>query len=178
MRGQNRMANLPHAAIFTGMGGRAQLGRRVMCAALLAATTGCALMPGELNLSPIYRHRLDRDGSVREMDVLWPIFHYRKTEDGGTDFRVRPLYRTVTHGDEYDGTEHQFVVPLGRVHDRRGEVLGRLCSRCGVTTRTRTRTVSGRPTGTSCCCSGAAAAPTAPRTTSRSCRSTPTSPTS
>ena len=44
------------------------------CVAAIAIGSGCALMPGELNLSPIYRHRLDADGSVRELDFLWPVF--------------------------------------------------------------------------------------------------------
>ncbi len=48
----------------------------------------CAWLPSEFNFSPIYRHRLDKDGSVLEMDVLWPIVHYETRPDGGTDFRI------------------------------------------------------------------------------------------
>ncbi len=93
-------------------------------------------MPSELNFSPLYRHRLDADGSVREMDVLWPIFHYEKTEDGGDDFRIRPFYRYVTEGpdapdpglhDPQPVSEHQFLWPLGRVyHSATGETLARV----------------------------------------------------
>lgn len=81
-------------------------------------------MPGELNLSPLYRHRLDQDGTVREMDVLWPVFHYRKTDDAGFDFRIRPLYRYVSEDEETD--EHQFLWPLGRVREADGETRSRL----------------------------------------------------
>ena len=45
----------------------------------------CAWLPSEFNLSPIYRHRLADDGSVLEMDVLWPIVHYETLANGGTD---------------------------------------------------------------------------------------------
>ena len=100
----------------------------VIPAILLAGIVngGCSLLPDEFNLSPLYRHRLDRDGSVREMDVLWPIFHYRKTPDGGSDFRIRPLFRHVAHADPEAGTESQFLVPLGRVRTVRDETLARL----------------------------------------------------
>ena len=65
-------------------------------AVLLLLGNSCALMPGELNLSPFYRHRLDEEGNVLEMDVLWPIIHYELTPQGGDDFRIRPLYRYVS----------------------------------------------------------------------------------
>ncbi|MCI0690316.1 MAG: hypothetical protein L0Y54_24220 [Sporichthyaceae bacterium] len=100
---------------------------RSWCAALLALVTpGCGVLPSELNLSPIYRHRLDRDGSVREMDVLWPIFHYRKNDDGGWELRVRPLYRHVSEGPAAAATEHQFLWPFGRVRQAEGETRSRL----------------------------------------------------
>ncbi len=95
-------------------------------AALVTGLGACSILPAELNFSPLYRHRLDPDGSVREMDVLWPIFHYRKTEDGGDDFRIRPLYRYVANAAPTPATEHQFLAPLGRVRNARGETVARL----------------------------------------------------
>ena len=92
----------------------------------MALTTGCGILPSEFNLSPFYRHRMDRDGSVREMDVLWPVFHYRKTEDEGWEFRVRPFYRYVAEGPETEATEHQFLWPFGRVRHADGETRSRL----------------------------------------------------
>ena len=101
--------------------------RTAACALAVGIGTGCALMPGELNLSPIYRHRLDGDGSVRELDFLWPIFHYRKAEqEGGWEFRIRPLYRYVEEPPAEESTYHEFLWPLGRVHHSRGETLSRL----------------------------------------------------
>jgi hypothetical protein len=124
--------------------------RVVLALVIIAASLGsCAWMPSEFNLSPIYRHRLDRDGTVLEMDVLWPIIHYETTADGGTDFRIRPLYRRVEKpdtdgfGGSQDTTEtkppkknpgtpqtnqvdHQFLWPLGRVRVRENETHSRL----------------------------------------------------
>jgi len=100
--------------------------QRLLCGALLAATAACGILPSEFNLSPLYHHRLDRDGTVREMDVLWPIFHYRKTDDGGWEFRVRPLYRYVSETPEAEATEHQFLWPFGRVRHAEGETRSRL----------------------------------------------------
>lgn len=80
---------------------------------------GCAWLPSEFNLSPLYRQRLAEDGSPLEVDVLWPIFHYERTPDGGDDFRIRPFYRRVTEPETNivgrSATEHQFLWPLGRV---------------------------------------------------------------
>jgi hypothetical protein len=119
---------------------------RVLTAAagLLVVTASlgsCAWMPSEFNLSPLYRHRLDKDGSVLEMDVLWPIIHYETLPDGGTDFRIRPLYRRVEKpdtpgfgekGEKGDGTasrgtqvDHQYLWPLGRVRVRENETHAR-----------------------------------------------------
>ncbi|MEM7202775.1 MAG: hypothetical protein AAF628_21100 [Planctomycetota bacterium] len=93
----------------------------------VAALGGCAALPSELNLSPLYRHRLDEDGSLRQLDVLWPFFFWRRTDDGGVDFRVRPFYRYVTDGTAApDADEHQFLAPLGRVRHAHGETLSRL----------------------------------------------------
>jgi hypothetical protein len=80
----------------------------------LAAQAGCALMPAELNLSPIYRHRLDENGALLELDCLWPIVHWERTADGGTDFRIRPLFRHVTEGEEGKVSESAFLWPLGK----------------------------------------------------------------
>ena len=97
-----------------------------MLAALVLAS-GCAWMPAELNLSPLYRHRLDAEGNMLELDVLWPVFHWERLADGGSDFRVRPLYRVVTAGDPArPAVEHQFLWPLGRVAVDDQERLSRL----------------------------------------------------
>lgn len=96
-------------------------------------------MPSEFNLSPLYRHRLDKDGSVLEMDVLWPIIHYETLSGGGTDFRIRPLYRRVERPDtpgfgekpdpaspaSGNQVDHQFLWPLGRVRVRESEAHSR-----------------------------------------------------
>jgi hypothetical protein len=87
------------------------------------AATGCSILPGELNLSPFYRHRLDQDGSVLEMDVLWPIVHFERTAEGFSDFRIRPLYRYI---GEDPASEHQFLWPLGRVRSDHEESHARL----------------------------------------------------
>lgn len=83
----------------------------------------CALVPGELNLSPLYRHRLAQDGSLLELDVLWPLLHYERTPEGHDDFRLRPVYRRV---DEGTATEHQFLWPLGRIRSDEEETNARL----------------------------------------------------
>lgn len=80
---------------------------------------GCSLMPRELNLTPVWFHRLDESGELLECDALWPIVHYERTPEGGDDFRIRPLYRRVTEPppQNLDGLaiEHQFLWPFGRV---------------------------------------------------------------
>ena len=65
--------------------------RTLILCCLLLGTSACAWMPRELNLTPLWFHRLDADGSMLEWDLAWPIFHYERTTDGGDDFRVRPL---------------------------------------------------------------------------------------
>ena len=76
-------------------------------------------MPRELNLTPLWFHRLDENGDVLEWDAAWPLLHYERTPEGGDDFRVRPLYRRVTKPSEElpsdSSTDHQFLWPLGRV---------------------------------------------------------------
>jgi hypothetical protein len=102
--------------------------RGIARAAALASSTcllGCALMPRELNLTPLWFHRLDEHGDVLEWDALWPILHYERTPAGGDDFRVRPLYRRVTE-PENDAVEHQFLWPFGRVRSDREEASSRL----------------------------------------------------
>lgn len=105
--------------------------RWLACLSLCLSLSSCAWLPHEFNLSPFYRQRLAEDGTVLELDVLWPIVHYETTPAGGTDFRVRPFYRRVTEpaadpdavltpsdGFPSSGvaaTEHQFAWPLGRV---------------------------------------------------------------
>ena len=103
------------------------------------------MLPSEFNLSPIYRHRLDAQGAVLEMDVAWPLIHYEATPDGGDDFRIRPFYRRVS-GPDLPGfgpaptrepgstelaqpisrTDHQFLWPLGRVRTSQDETHARL----------------------------------------------------
>ena len=98
------------------------------------ATAGCSLMPRELNLTPLWFHRLDENGDLLECDALWPIVHYERTPAGGDDFRIRPLYRRVTEpaeqneaqGGEGAAVEHKFLVPFGRVRSDAGETSQRL----------------------------------------------------
>ncbi|GAB4144646.1 MAG: hypothetical protein Fur0037_12440 [Planctomycetota bacterium] len=117
------------ARCMVGEGGLARAARREATRgaglALLAALAGCALLPAELNLSPLYFHRLDEDGSVLEMDVLWPVVHYERTPEGGSDFRIRPIWRLVTEPSE-NATEHQFLWPLGRIRKDETESSQRL----------------------------------------------------
>jgi hypothetical protein len=95
------------------------------CSSLLLTLSSCAVMPRELNLSPLWFHRLDAEGEVLEWDCLWPILHYERTAEGGDDFRVRPLYRRVTE-PAVAAVEHQFLWPLGRVRSDEEETLQRL----------------------------------------------------
>ncbi|MCA8973115.1 MAG: hypothetical protein KDC98_00260 [Planctomycetes bacterium] len=97
----------------------------------MLATSACSLMPRELNLTPLWFHRLDADGELLECDALWPIVHYERTPEGGDDFRIRPLYRRVTEPEPQNpgvgpATEHQFLVPFGRVRSDATETSHRL----------------------------------------------------
>lgn len=104
--------------------------------ALLATTallgSGCSMLPRELNLSPLWFHRLDDDGTVLEYDLLWPLVHYERTADGGDDFRIRPLWRRVTAAEseaeapDQGVVEHQFLWPLGQYQTDRQERRHRL----------------------------------------------------
>ncbi|MGE3172881.1 MAG: hypothetical protein AB7O97_09645 [Planctomycetota bacterium] len=91
----------------------------------LAGLGGCALMPSELNLAPLWFHRLDERGELLEMDLLWPVVHYERTTEGGDDFRIRPLYRRVTE-PEAQAVEHQFLWPFGRIRTDPVETSHRL----------------------------------------------------
>jgi len=97
----------------------ARLSRNLIAASLLLLSTGCSIMPRELNLTPVWFHRMDADGNMLEWDAAWPILHYERTPEGGDDFRIRPLYRRVTHPveelPEDSSVDHQFLWPLGRV---------------------------------------------------------------
>jgi hypothetical protein len=97
--------------------------RRAVLLALLLPSTGCSFLPAEFNLSPLYRQRLDRDGSVLEWDCLWPIFHYERTAEGFDDFRIRPLYRRI---GEPEAIEHEFLTPLGMLRTDHEEAHSRL----------------------------------------------------
>lgn len=118
-----------------------ELTRLVLLGLAMACLGSCAWMPSEFNLSPIYRHRLDEQGNVLEMDVIWPLIHYETTADGGGDFRIRPFYRCVTKPDlpgfgpqpvaagdpqPISRSDHQFLWPLGRVRTSADETHGRL----------------------------------------------------
>lgn len=126
-------------------GGRARPKSRLLpvSAAVLLLLSSCSLLPREFNLSPLYRHRLDEQGKVLEMDVLWPIIHYETRADGGTDFRIRPFYRRVREaelpgfGEPFESQkqvpadaaafrhDHQFLWPLGRVRSGDWELHAR-----------------------------------------------------
>ncbi len=87
------------------------------------------MLPAEFNLSPLFRQRLDENGKVLELDILWPLIHYEVTADGGSDFRIRPFYRRVEKGDlvpNARATDHQFLWPLGRVRCNPDETSARL----------------------------------------------------
>jgi hypothetical protein len=84
-------------------------------------------MPRELNLTPIWFHRMDANGELLEWDCAWPILHYERTAEGGDDFRVRPFYRRVTEPQpEVQAVEHQFLWPLGRIRHYPEETSARL----------------------------------------------------
>lgn len=91
---------------------------------------GCSLMPRELNLTPIWFHRLDEQGNMLEWDAAWPILHYEQTASGGDDFRIRPFYRRVTEPSpelpQDAMVDHQFLWPLGRVQSYPDQVHTRL----------------------------------------------------
>jgi hypothetical protein len=97
-------------------------------AALLAA--GCSAIPRELNLAPLWFHRMDAEGNLLEWDAAWPLVHYERTADGGDDLRIRPLYRRVTPpaaarpGEQ--ATDHQFLWPLGRLQSYPDQTHARL----------------------------------------------------
>ncbi len=104
---------------------------RILIAVLpLLLAAGCAAVPRELNLSPLWFHRLDANGEVLEWDALWPLLHYERTPEGGDDFRIRPLYRRVVEPDAElaadASVDHQFVWPLGRVYSYPDQVQARL----------------------------------------------------
>lgn len=99
--------------------------RSSIACTILAALSSCSLLPRELNLSPLWFHRVDTSGEVLEWDCLWPILHYERTPDGGDDFRIRPLYRRVTE-PKLEAVEHQFLWPFGRVRSDAVEASCRL----------------------------------------------------
>lgn len=99
--------------------------RRMLLGLAATMCASCAWMPRELNLSPLWFHRLDEQGEVLEYDLLWPIVHYERTPAGGDDFRIRPLWRRVTE-PEPEAVEHQFLWPLGRVRSDAEESSSRL----------------------------------------------------
>ena len=90
---------------------KAKLRALVVSAAALA-TSACGVLPVEFNLSPIYRQRIDPDGNVVEVDAFWPLFNWQRREDGGSDVRLRPLWRRIADA-EGTRSEHEFLVPLG-----------------------------------------------------------------
>lgn len=106
--------------------------RGMLATALTCAlATSCTWLPDEFNVSPLYRQRVADDGTVLEVDVLWPIFHYERTPEGGDDFRIRPIYRRVTEPEQRDfvdlaAVEHQFLWPFGRIRHDAEQQTGRL----------------------------------------------------
>lgn len=98
---------------------------RLALATILPLVASCSILPRELNLSPLWFHRLDEQGNLLEMDALWPVIHYEQTEAGGDDFRIRPLYRRITEPDPA-AVEHQFLWPLGRVRSDAEEASSRI----------------------------------------------------
>ena len=87
--------------------------RGLLLASLLLLLGSCGVLPDEFNLSPIYRHRVGPDGMAQEIDLLWPVLHWeRSQETGGSDTRVRPLWRQLQLPAR-DRVEHQFLAPLG-----------------------------------------------------------------
>ncbi|MCB9877425.1 MAG: hypothetical protein H6835_07490 [Planctomycetes bacterium] len=91
---------------------------------------GCSVMPRELNLTPLWFHRMDAEGNLLEWDAVWPVLHYERTPEGGDDFRVRPLYRRVTEPSADlpadSAVEHQFLAPFGRIRSYPDETSARL----------------------------------------------------
>lgn len=118
---------LPGVTPHRHMPRRSQSGLRTRFTTLatmfVLANGSCGALPLELNLSPLYRHRLDTDRSLLELDVAWPIVHYERTPTGGDDLRVRPLWRRVQEGER---VEHQFLWPFGRVEADGEEIDARL----------------------------------------------------
>lgn len=109
-----------------GWAGRSGRMAAVVC---LLSLVGCSSLPSEFNLSPLFRQRLDENGKVLELDVLWPLIHYEVTPEGGSDFRIRPFYRRLEKPDLEPNawaTDHQFLWPLGRVRQNEQETSGRL----------------------------------------------------
>lgn len=100
--------------------------RPALALAALLATSACALAPRELNLTPVWFHRLDDDGRMLEWDAAWPLLHYERTPAGGDDLRIRPLWRRVTEPDVEGAVEHQFLWPFGRVRRYPDETVARL----------------------------------------------------
>src|SRR5687767_12553133 len=96
MRAELRTAYPPPPMVLPGGRVGAACTLRATAAAACLLLAGCALLPAELNLSPLWYHRCDEDGEPLEWDLLWPIFHYERTPQGGDDFRIRPLYRRFT----------------------------------------------------------------------------------
>lgn len=99
--------------------------RSSLIALTALVSSSCAILPRELNLSPVWFHRVASDGTVLEWDCLWPILHYERTPEGGDDFRIRPLYRRVTE-PEPAAVEHQFLWPFGRARSDAQESSNRL----------------------------------------------------
>jgi len=113
------------------MGIRFPIHRWLVSGLAAAGLVSCSLLPSELNLSPLYRHRLDADGNVAELDALWPIFHYEVTDSGGADFRIRPFYRYVKEDQPTIDwprarSEQQFLWPLGDTIDDGEEYYSRV----------------------------------------------------
>ena len=108
----------------------ARTSRILIALMLVALTSSCSLVPRELNLTPVWYHRMDAEGNLLEWDAAWPVLHYEQTAEGGDDFRIRPLYRRVTKPSpelpEDASTDHQFLWPFGRIQSYPNQTHARL----------------------------------------------------
>jgi hypothetical protein len=79
--------------------------RLLLACLTLLASNACTVMPRELNLTPLWFHRLDDDGRVLEWDAAW---------------------RRVTEPHIEGAVEHQFLWPFGKVRSYPDETSARL----------------------------------------------------
>ena len=61
--------------------------RNLIAALCLSVSAGCSVMPRELNLTPLWFHRMDAAGNVLEWDAAWPLLHYEHGRGEGLQQR-------------------------------------------------------------------------------------------